>query len=545
MNKIVMFILILTISVLIFGCTKNSNDSNALSGGIEELIEASDDFNFDSGTLEIDDDTTTLEFEREEVANGIFMEKKVEFVETDEGYDGTITITFDGEGDYSHIETIPKSFAAHVDDLVFSIEPDEIIEEDPVVKWEITKSQEIIKEITIRAGGVAVKKDPISAAMIAVFPDVEFSDEAQSLALGSVLSSTYDFAFIKSLNYCKVLPQKTLIQKAYRDACIIKIMINWPEKFSDKDCVDINFNSLPMKNTCLAIANAEHKYCKMDHYIIEQKRQEQVEQNCRDVMAYSYMNKCVEKNEICKVGAATWSHNLEMCDSLSSYYNKLCLALVNKNDIYCQEISDSTVRSSCCSTLNTNQNDIDDCALDDEEPQALEEDLPPLPEWMDCPIPKNAKLMKWNQQQTSGYEYKAKDSMKLYGPSIKYWGKDYEIPMKFYCYDEEGKKHGKFQIYTGRTGLLDEEGSYYHGVYDGVVKEYSGEHLIKLTTYKKGRKDGYAEEYIYNGENVGTLKQKGYYVDGSRDGEWESYDKEGKLRGTIVYTGATSHFIPI
>lgn len=542
MNKIVMFILILTISVLIFGCNK---DSNVVFGEIDELIEASDDFNFDSGTLEIDGDTTTLEFEREEVANGIFMEKKVEFVETDDGYDGTITITFDGEGDYAHIETIPKSFAAHVDDLKFSVEPDEIIEEDPIVKWEITKSHEILHQITIQAGVKAAAADPISVAMLAVSSSVVFSDDAQSAALGSILSSANDFAFVKGLQKCEKFSGDDDIKQIRKyESCILGLLIKWPEKFTKKDCNDIKIYNVIVKGLCDAITYIDYNKCKVNTKLGMEANVES-ELDCKKLLVTTYMNKCKNEDDACKIVAATLANYPDLCETLNSPFNKVCLAMVYQNDIYCQEISDSTVRTTCCSTLNTNQNDIDDCALDDEEPQALEEDLPPLPEWMDCPVPKGTKLREWNQKQTSGYEYLAEGNMKNYGPYVKYWGKDYVIPYKFYCYDEDGEKHGKFKEYQQKTSLLQIEGAYYHGKYDGIVKEYSGEHLIKLTTYEKGRKNGYAEEYISNGENIGTIKKKGYYVDGSRDGEWESYDEEGERIGTIIYTGPTSDFIPI
>ena len=72
-----------------------------------------------------------------EVADGLFLERRLEYERTDDGFFGTIVLAFDGDASgYEHIERIPKSLAESVDDLEFSIEPTEVVDADPVVRWE-------------------------------------------------------------------------------------------------------------------------------------------------------------------------------------------------------------------------------------------------------------------------------------------------------------------------------------------------------------------------------------------------------------------------
>ncbi|NQE52739.1 hypothetical protein C5S29_04030, partial [ANME-1 cluster archaeon GoMg3.2] len=103
----------------------------------ESIIGKLETFDFDNDGSE---DRIVYTFEPEEVAEDLFLVRTIEFNKTDsELFEGKIVLKFENKGDkpieYSHIEEIPKSFAESVDDLVFSIPPDEIIDPDPKVRW--------------------------------------------------------------------------------------------------------------------------------------------------------------------------------------------------------------------------------------------------------------------------------------------------------------------------------------------------------------------------------------------------------------------------
>jgi len=79
--------------------------------------------------------TWVYNYPRQEVVHGVFLEKSLALVETSSGYGKEIVLTFVNENDtpveFWHTEVIPKSVAAHVDDISFSRQPDVIIDPDP------------------------------------------------------------------------------------------------------------------------------------------------------------------------------------------------------------------------------------------------------------------------------------------------------------------------------------------------------------------------------------------------------------------------------
>jgi len=89
------------------------------------------------GTRTEKEGSQILEYPREEISSGVFLEKKVEYKKTEDGFDGTIMLEFSGESDTRHVEVIPKEFAESVDDLSFSVEPTRIINPDPEVEWDL------------------------------------------------------------------------------------------------------------------------------------------------------------------------------------------------------------------------------------------------------------------------------------------------------------------------------------------------------------------------------------------------------------------------
>jgi hypothetical protein len=114
----------------------------------KEFIENLETFDLDNDGS---DDKYVYKYERIEVAENLFLDKSYEFNNVDSGLSGEIILRFENTGDnateYTHIEVIPKSFAESVDDLEFSVQPDEIIEADPVVKYYI---KNILTQIKIK-----------------------------------------------------------------------------------------------------------------------------------------------------------------------------------------------------------------------------------------------------------------------------------------------------------------------------------------------------------------------------------------------------------
>lgn len=119
---------------------------------------------------------------------------------------------------------------------------------------------------------------------------------------------------------------------------------------------------------------------------------------------------------------------------------------------------------------------------------------------------------------------------------------------------KNGKVNGTTTAYSEEGKLTYEKGMK-EGVDEGPERKYdeSGE-LIYETTYKNGKEDGKSFQLInrgssdaytltkqykngkYDGEYLevyedGTIKTKGNYIDGKKDGLWESFKQDGSRKG--------------
>ncbi len=100
-----------------------------------------------------------LVFAKEKIGEDLYLEQRIEYKETDEGFNGIIKLDFTGETNTKHIVSIPKEFAQSVNDLTFSLEPSRIINPDPVVEFSLKLEGFSVVgiEITTEGKGTAVE----------------------------------------------------------------------------------------------------------------------------------------------------------------------------------------------------------------------------------------------------------------------------------------------------------------------------------------------------------------------------------------------------
>ncbi|MBW3015819.1 hypothetical protein KY330_05320 [Candidatus Woesearchaeota archaeon] len=116
----------------------------ACSCGKPNIIQGERD-SFDTNDDGVDD-TFTLTYDKEEVADDVYLIKSIELTDTE----GTITLEFEGDNQAVYREAIPKSFAEHVDELEFSVQP-RVINPDPEVEWDIDiKDEKAIIQIKVK-----------------------------------------------------------------------------------------------------------------------------------------------------------------------------------------------------------------------------------------------------------------------------------------------------------------------------------------------------------------------------------------------------------
>nr|QNO55504.1 hypothetical protein BHOFGHMF_00021 [Methanosarcinales archaeon ANME-1 ERB7] len=167
------------------------------------------------------------------------MVRTIEFNKTDsELFEGKIVLKFENKGDkpieYSHIEEIPKSFAESVDDLVFSIPPDEIIDPDTKVRWNMWSG---------------MKGIPVYYSLY--FSIVERID----------LEEQDPFWVVKMyygiLNYCVRECNKR--SGTSRDYCLLLLAEEFKAAEPTYVCHEIENEDL--KNLCLGRVTGDKKYC--------------------------------------------------------------------------------------------------------------------------------------------------------------------------------------------------------------------------------------------------------------------------------------------
>ena len=277
---------------------------------------------FDFGgleTLDLDgdgyEDRFTYTFEKEEVDEDLFLQKTVEYEKTEAGFMGELTLEFENTGDetktYSHIEIIPKSFAESVDDLEFSIPPDEIISPDPTVRWEVAvikdtvvklvaKVKKAAEEVGKKKGMEAAEPSGEEAKKLATesFAEIgkaikgEEADWGKALlglgragvtglealkkgkevgveagmeaAIDAIFGSLDDFAFIAAVNRCGQQKDSKI-----KDKCVLQLIARFGDKFKEsilwddttKLCFELITNEEYYLIPCVVLAGDDISLC--------------------------------------------------------------------------------------------------------------------------------------------------------------------------------------------------------------------------------------------------------------------------------------------
>jgi hypothetical protein len=327
MKKLILIALsiLLLASIAVYG--KKAEVSDA-----EKLLLERPEFNFgELETFDLDndgsDDRYVYTFETEEVAEDLFLDRSLEFNKTaDESFGGKIVLRFECKGDkpieYSHIEDIPKEFAESIDDLEFSVPPDEIIDPDVIVGWvEIieywqadpeTRRAQLTIEAFIGAGILCPTED---------LPKIAFN---------------YNLAKCRKLG------------GADRDLCMIDLVKEFKGSISQEYlrsvCLSLDlFKALVCKaildddiGACDALTNElEKDLCKA--YVIESL--------CKDIKDTAERDECIYKKAID-------SECFLACSLITDEDGKnFCYAGVTGDSEYCEKIKDPETREKCFAIL--------------------------------------------------------------------------------------------------------------------------------------------------------------------------------------------------
>lgn len=363
-------------------CSKSSDETDITitdSGSADfEFTEAREmefeDFQDEYSTIDTDgdgqDDKTIMRFERQELADDLYLDRTIEYETTDEGQMGTIILEFDGDASgYNHMEIIPKSFAYSVKDLEFSVEPTAVLEDDPIVVWEdgALKGIETIKikakkailenenvqqqfgEALWNVGSSAFNqmKNYYSGKKVDTSKITQSTKSNEEKIKDAVAESLFivgvehfdDFQFIYQL-------KKLTSQKYTDDLALLHLIMKFPDRFDVSICDLMNdYHPFVYGNalaSCYAITTRDMSYCDMKNMQVIEKYASATE---REYYTESIHDKMVD---ICKHTAFDAFKNL--CKDMSRNEKDRCImqAALDANFSYgCRQIADEVIRKEC------------------------------------------------------------------------------------------------------------------------------------------------------------------------------------------------------
>ncbi|MFC1956938.1 hypothetical protein ACFLVY_01400 [Chloroflexota bacterium] len=295
------------------------------SGPDEQVSQASlDEFS----TFDLDNDGEpdkyVYKFSEEEIFDDVYLTRTIEFEKADVGTDGKISLQFDDKSqgnDYRHVENIPKEFASHVDELQFSVPPDEIVNPDPEVAWEkqtIDVAAGYLIDITRNFG----KWD---------------ADMVISMSAATVIQySKAKFARMKSGSE----RDKAVLQTASQ----LTNMIDAPG-FEDKEAVCMWCSQPYTEAACWAILAGNVEECdayKLSEEDVDLCRGIYIQDKCEDIADKEAREKCYLENAMdigCEIA----------CNTITDKDKRnLCLAIVKDDFEYCEKIEDQEIYEQCC-----------------------------------------------------------------------------------------------------------------------------------------------------------------------------------------------------
>jgi len=397
-------LLLVLIPILIIGCTKPDTTQHPTQTEFDfSAIDTTEVVEVGLPTAEPEskdtdgdgiDDHFTYKSEKIEVQDGIFMTRNIEYQLTDEGYDGEVVLEFDGEGEYEHIEYFPKSFAEHIDDIEFSIEPDEIINVDPAAKWIIKTIKGKVSTITAKAKNEGTAKGAGAAFGTGLVEGIEqignlmdgkkydFSKvgkaavksakkEGGQAAADVILDNLGEFLLIGDLAMCAKK------EPLYLEECVLRVIYKNPKQFSEKTCEEIfvsNQQEKPGQNACKAILKKSLKICVDEKNILGQTLSEV---NMAKAMCIMYVMGASCKNpkeDQCRYDMAKEYKSENMCNLIKKdkKMKQMCLAEISQDPEHCQSLED---KKDCCDKIK-NADDKKTCMGEEEdvEPEEEQED---------------------------------------------------------------------------------------------------------------------------------------------------------------------------
>ena len=458
-------------------------------------------FDFDAGKVLGDEGMKTISFEPVEVMPGLILERTIAVSESD-GLEWNLVFesnAFDGE--YIHIENIPKSFASDVSQIEFSIEPDEIIDPDPSVAWIINLETGFKMNIVLNVG-------------IDDFVGKEVD-------LITVAENFDDIRILVGLEKCRLVENND-----ERMLCMIDLIGKNPEKFTPEHCKGISDSKFRSRErrACEAFLNKDVGECqKIDEDKLTDEETIVDKEYCKNFAFLAGYASCLGEvtqmqKDNCTARQAVWADFVAGCERISNVlpYQK-CMAQITQEDEYCNILIDEKngngEHKACCQVIEE-ESQRDRCLEYVLEEKELEKGKSSIGEF-NCPIPAGAEHI---VKKLISADYWQKDGKKV-GPSSTM----YDEQKVFNCFNINGEQHG-IQKSWYENGTFHTERNYKDGKQDGLQKSWHEDGtLMSEYNYKDGKQHGVQKEW----NESGKLLKDCNYKDGKIHGKCMTWRGEG------------------
>lgn len=331
--------------------TSKNNSENYNTRKIPNDLIQLQSFDFDNGIITNSENEQIISFAPIETQPGLTIARNIHLYETKE-IEWNIEIkSADFEGQYVHIENIPKSFASDVKDIEFSIKPDIIIDADPSVAWINNISKGITINIKMKLKSSIKRKEATLISLVENFDEIR------------LIVGLEKCRFAKG-NFGRML-------------CMIDLIGKYPEKFTEKQCMGMSDfdNGMAETQACKAYLSKDITKCQdidavpyppNELIIYNNGIKHSKEDLINDCEHYAYLTgyaSCLGKNDLekdyCIAKQSVWAKFPKGCERISNIlpYQR-CLAQINQDDDACVKLMNYGNMFSendyidCCNLLN-------------------------------------------------------------------------------------------------------------------------------------------------------------------------------------------------
>jgi hypothetical protein len=392
MKKIVLFSTLLLLTFSLSACSKDpdqnskpekvANQTTKTLGEYQKAEWLSPLLSTKWADIKIEEGLYSYEFQASDE-----VQKKLSYTKDSTGtYQGQMLISFNNRQD-SYIANIPKSFASHIEQLNFSLEPDNIINPDPIVEFknidgeivieslenkteaEITNSMEtqVIDSEAKRC--LELPSNDGLSCMLSLIHKYKGNDyikeEISTLKLNELLGASAQAVYQSDLSVCRHVESADEKTRCYEYA--YQFLLQNCDAFDDqenRDCIRDLSDQLPS-------LKEKRLFC---GFI----KNEAMRAECEGTADLNVCDEIqdMEARDMCRLNINRTQNDLESCSKLEDKnMQEACIAVIGADRVdqnICNKVKDEYVKGQCLTKIAMVSNEKSICPkIEDDKSQDI------------------------------------------------------------------------------------------------------------------------------------------------------------------------------